>query len=61
MYIKFPLTKDFKMHVFKEMIWNYSLMFIEVEDYKKIGRPKKVAASFIAVWGGVGFYLKYLY
>lgn len=52
--VNFPLTYDQRFHIFRQILWNYSVGYLKPEDYKKIGKPKKAAAAFAGVWG-LGF------
>lgn len=57
--IRFPLTKLQRYHLFRQMLWNYSLNLVSVEDYKLASKPKKIAATFAGIWGAVYLGLQY--
>jgi hypothetical protein len=44
-----------RFQIFRQMIWNYSYMYLKPEDYKALSFPKYAAGTLGAVWGA-GFF-----
>ncbi len=58
--IVLPFDRDQRYFFFRNILWNYGQFFLSKEDYKKIGKPKKVAAVFGGAWLASFYGLKYI-
>lgn len=60
-HVEFPLTYDQRYQLFRQILWQFSFGYISEEDYKTIGRPKKVAAVGALAWGACFMGLQQMY
>ena len=52
--IVFPLTYEQRFHMFRQIVWNYSCLYLKNEDYKRLSTPKYLAGGVASFWG-LGF------
>lgn len=57
MEVIFPLDKHQRYFMFRQMIENYSLLWIDKKDYKLLSYYKKQAAVLMAGWGALTYFL----
>ena len=59
--VEFPLSFNQRYYLFRQILWNYNVGYLEPQDYKALSRPRKVATFAAFLWIGGFLGLQQLY